>query len=98
MPAGIVRRIVLERQSGRSFRAIAADLTTSGVRSPEGCATWQDVVRPPHLPTDVGLRCQPHPTRAELVAAFDAADADRDLPEMERLDAAINAYDAAVKD
>jgi DNA invertase Pin-like site-specific DNA recombinase len=38
----ITRRIVIERQSGRSYRAIAADLSTSGVLSPEGKLIWQE--------------------------------------------------------
>jgi DNA invertase Pin-like site-specific DNA recombinase len=38
----IVRRIVVERQSGRSFRAIALDLTASHLMSPSGRPTWQE--------------------------------------------------------
>lgn len=38
----VVRRIVFERENGRSYRAIAADLSTSGVLSPEGRVVWQE--------------------------------------------------------
>jgi DNA invertase Pin-like site-specific DNA recombinase len=38
----IVRRIVVERQSGRSFRAIALDLTASHLMSPSGRPVWQE--------------------------------------------------------
>lgn len=37
----ITRRIVIERDSGRSFGDIAADLSTSGVLSPAGKLAWQ---------------------------------------------------------
>jgi len=41
-PAGVVRRIVLEREAGASFRAIARDLSAGGVLSPAGRPTWQE--------------------------------------------------------
>ena len=40
--ATVVRRIVLEREIGRSYREIAADLSTSGVLSPAGKVIWQE--------------------------------------------------------
>lgn len=40
--ASVVRRIVTEREHGRSYRAIAADLSTSGVLSPAGSTVWQE--------------------------------------------------------
>lgn len=42
IPAAIMRRIVLERETGRSFRAIATALTTEGILSPTGLAIWQE--------------------------------------------------------
>lgn len=40
--AGVVRRIVMERDSGASFRSIARNLTAEGVLSPAGRPTWQE--------------------------------------------------------
>ena len=40
-PDTVVRRIVLERDSGRTYADIARDLSTTGVRTPEGKAVWQ---------------------------------------------------------
>ena len=41
-PAGVVRRIVLERDSGASFRGIARGLTADRILSPAGRPTWQE--------------------------------------------------------
>ena len=38
----IVRRIVVERESGRSYAAIAADLTAARLMSPSGRPAWQE--------------------------------------------------------
>lgn len=42
IPASIMRRIVLEHEDGRSFRAIASALTKDGILSPTGLAVWQE--------------------------------------------------------
>lgn len=40
-PAGVVRRIVMDRNTGLSFAKIAAALETEGILSPSGLRTWQ---------------------------------------------------------
>lgn len=42
IPAGVLRRIVLDREAGSSFGRIARALTTEGVLSPTGLADWHE--------------------------------------------------------
>ena len=42
IPSGVVRRIVLSRNAGASFRSVAAELTRDNVLSPTGRVTWQE--------------------------------------------------------
>lgn len=44
IPAHVLRRIVQEREAGKSFAAIATALTADGVLSPSGLARWQESV------------------------------------------------------
>jgi DNA invertase Pin-like site-specific DNA recombinase len=40
-PAGVVRRIVMDRNTGMSFAKIATTLAAEGILSPAGLPTWQ---------------------------------------------------------
>lgn len=42
IPAGVLRRIVLDRDAGASFGRIARTLATEGVLSPTGLAEWHE--------------------------------------------------------
>jgi DNA invertase Pin-like site-specific DNA recombinase len=42
IPAGVLRRIVLDRDAGRSFDSIARALTADGVLTPTGLDTWHE--------------------------------------------------------
>ena len=42
IPAGVLRRIVLSRESGSSFGAVARELTSEGVLSPTGLPEWHE--------------------------------------------------------
>ena len=42
LPPGVIRRIVMERQAGASYRVIAAALTRDDVLSPTGRRVWQE--------------------------------------------------------
>ena len=44
IPCDVRRRIVTERQAGASFAAIALDLSTDGILTPTGRATWDESV------------------------------------------------------
>lgn len=44
VPADVLRRIVLQRDEGRSFQAIAVDLGTDGILTPTGRTTWSESV------------------------------------------------------
>ncbi|MFC5677793.1 recombinase family protein [Aeromicrobium endophyticum] len=44
IPADVRRRIVQEREEGRSFASIATDLSVAGVLSPTGRTTWHESV------------------------------------------------------
>lgn len=44
IPTAVRRRIVLAREAGASFATIASELTTEGIVSPTGRATWDESV------------------------------------------------------